>query len=481
MLLPGCGPGYSAVRGRLTSVMWAGVDGRQRRSALHALGAYLVMGQVSPRLRQVRQAMSSAYKKNHLARNSIWVILGTGMNAALGLAFWAEATHSHSTSVIGQASAVIAAMTFASTVAMVGLGTTVVQVLPTADDDTWSTAVNALVIGGSVVGLLVGIVTAIILPHLSSNLAFTSGPATAACISLGVAALTLATLLDYVFTAERATHYIAVRGFTFGLLKLAVLALLIKIGLDSASFLVGAWVVGSILTSGITLSWQLSQLGRQHRFGLNGVARYLRKWFRVLFLHHLTSLGGIMIPSLMPVLVVSRLSKADSAYFYVAWLVSGILLTVSSAIAGNLLADLSYGDDALESKLRRAWHLIGALMLPPMLVIAVFGRAILNVFGPAYAAHSYGILLIFVIVAIPDAITNVYVTVLRVRHYPERAAAMNIGMAFIALGGGWWLMGVFGLMGAAWAWALSQASGCCYAAIDPRLGGKRRPGGPGTR
>jgi O-antigen/teichoic acid export membrane protein len=409
------------------------------------------------------------YRSNHLARNSAWVILGTGLNGVLGLVFWAEATHSYPTSAIGEASAAIAAMTFASTVAMMGLGTTAVQVLPRADDETWSTAVNALVVGGAALGVVVGVVTAAVLPHVSVNLTITRQPGTAACIALGVAALTVATLLDYVFTAERATHYLVIRGVTFGGLKLALLVVLVQLGIHSAPWLILAWVVGSLLTTAGTLIWQVNRLGRTHRYGVRGVVRYIRKWFKILILHHMTALGGVMIPSLMPVLVVARLSKDDSAYFYVAWLVSSILLTVSSAVAGNLLAELSYGDEQMATKLRRATRLITILLLPPVVVIATFGRQILGIFGATYALHSYGLLLLFVIVAIPDAVTNVYVTVLRVRGLPQRAAAMNLAMAVVALAGGWWLMGLFGVAGAAWAWALAQAVGCFYVAGDVYL------------
>ena len=418
------------------------------------------------RLGRLRDIASATYRSNHLARNSGWVILGTGLNGALGLVFWAEATHGYSTSAIGEASAVIAAMTFASTVAMMGLGTTAVQVMPRTDDETWSTAVNSLVVGGAAVGIVVGVVTAVVLPHLSANLSFTRQLGTAACIAVGVAALTVATLLDCIFTAERATHYVVIRGVTFGALKLGLLVVLVELGVHSAAWLILAWVLGSLFTTASTLIWQVTRLGRTHRYGVQGVVRYIHKWFRILILHHMTELGGVMIPSLMPVLVVARLSKDDSAYFYVAWLVSSILLTVSSAVSGNLLAELSYADEQMSTVLRRAIRLIMVLLLAPVVLIATFGRQILGVFGATYAAHSYGILLIFVVVAIPDAVTNLYVTVLRVRGLPQKAATMNVLMAVVALGGGWWLMGLIGVAGAAWAWALAQAVGCCYVAGD---------------
>jgi hypothetical protein len=132
----------------------------------------------------------------------------------------------------------------------------------------------------------------------------------------------------------------------------------------------------------------------------------------------------------------------------------------------------------MAQKLHRASRLIATLLLPPIVLVAVLGKWVLRAFGSSYAAHSYGILLLFVIVAVPDAVTNVYVTVLRARQEPHKAAAMNIGMGVVALGGAWYLMGVMGVVGAAWAWALAQAVGCAYVAFDWRQAKRRGSSAP---
>jgi len=406
------------------------------------------------------------------------VIVATGMNGLLGLVFWAETTHALSVSTVGSASAVLAAMTFASTMAMMGLGTTALQILPRADDETWSTAVNSLVIGGATIGLVAGLIAAVVLPHVSSRLSFAGQPQVAICVALGTSVLTVATLLDYVFTAERRAHYVVIRGATFGLLKVALLSVLLLLGVRSGTWLIAAWVISSALTSGSTLLLQVRRLGRPHRYGVKGVPRYIRKWSRILILHHMTSLADVMIPSLMPVLVVTRLSTVASAQFYVAWLLSSVLLAVSAAVAGNLLAELSYNEEAMARTLRKAARLIASLLLPPVIVLAVFGRSILGIFGSTYATHSYGILLLFAVVALPDAVTNIYVSVLRVKGEPHKAAGMNLVMAAVALTAAWFLMGPFGVAGAAWAWALAQAVGCGYVAIDSHRAKRNGPVAP---
>ncbi len=182
---------------------------------------------------------------------------------------------------MGAASAIIAAMTFASTLALMGLGTTALQVLPRADDETWSTAVNALVFGGAGFGVAVGVATAILVPHLSGDLAFAGRPATAVWVAVGTSILTVATLLDYVFTAERAAHFVVIRGMTFGLLKLAMLSVLLLLGVRSGTWLIAVWTVSSFLTSGVTLVVQVRALGRRHRYRARGVVPYIGKWLKI--------------------------------------------------------------------------------------------------------------------------------------------------------------------------------------------------------
>ena len=123
----------------------------------------------SSRLGRLPDASAAAYRRNHLARNSSWLILSTGANGVLGC-------------LLGHGHAQLPDLRYwrskrcdrrhdmgASTVAMMGLGMATLEVLPRADDETWSAAVNALVIGGAVVGVGVGAVTAAILPHISAK------------------------------------------------------------------------------------------------------------------------------------------------------------------------------------------------------------------------------------------------------------------------------------------------------------------------
>ena len=170
-----------------------------------------------------------------------------------------------------------------------------------------------------------------------------------------------------------------------------------RVGSSSASgagtWLIVAWVLGSVLTSGISLVWQIKRLGRPHRYSIKGVAGHVRKWFKILILHHLTSLGSVMIPSLMPVpaviqIVISRCcSFRHCAACFQRLLLDRVGRRVRQPVGRALLRRRADGTEAaqgiwLDRRLLRRFRSI---------FLAAFGRWVLGIFGPTYAAQSYGI------------------------------------------------------------------------------------------
>jgi O-antigen/teichoic acid export membrane protein len=109
-----------------------------------------------------------------------------------------------------------------------------------------------------------------------------------------------------------------------------------------------------------------------------------------------------------------------------------------------------------------------------MVAFLVAGRPILSLFGEDYARHSVGLLDLFVLSAVPDAITNVYVTVLRVERRLRFAGALNVGMAIGTLVLAWVLLPPLGIAGSGWAWLAFQTAGSIVAGVDLLIQRARR-------
>lgn len=406
-----------------------------------------------------RSRVLAALRANHLARNSGMMMASTAVNGLLGFVYWGAAARGYSTADVGVATALLSAMTLAALIATLGLGQTIIQRLPRAADTSWSVHVNAVVFAGGVAGAVTGAASVAVLPLLSHDFALVTRPAFGCLVVVGTAVLTVANLLDYVFIAQRAAHHVLARSALFGATKLVLLLAPLALAPFGVTTVIVSWIAGAAITSVVTIRWLVPRLGHRHRWTPRGVAALMRELAPQLLLNHLISLSAVLVPTLMPALVVARLSATANAYFYIAWLISNILLTVSAAVSGAMLAEGSHDPDSLTAQMRKGARLIAGLLIAPVLLLCLAGQPLLGLFGQQYAQHSYHPLLLFLLVVAPDAVTNIYITVLRVRGEHRVAALVNVVMSVVTLALAWVLLPRMGVNGAGLSWAAGQVAG----------------------
>ncbi len=404
--------------------------------------------------------LGNRFRVDSLLRNSVYVMTSTALTAASGYLFWIIAAHMYPAHDVGLASALIGTMMLAATLANLGIGPTLIQVLPRRQSgEAWSLTLNAVFLTGILSSLLIGTIAAVALPFVAPKFALESNNGDFALVVIaGVPLLTLAALLDSTFTAERAAGNVLVRTAAFALLRVPLLVIPILLGRAGALVIGIAWILaagGSIL-AGVSL---IPRLNRAYRLTWQGIVAQMRSMLSLVAGHQFISLGALAPIYLMPVFVVARLSFADNAYFYTSWQVGSLFFMVSPSVATALLAEGSNTPENVVRKARSSLLIIGALLAPAMLVAFLGGHLILSMFGASYSFYGYALLTVLVVSAIPDAITNVYVSVLRVRRQLALAAMLNIGMAAIALAVAWYLLPSMGIVGAGWAWLIAQTAG----------------------
>jgi len=67
---------------------------------------------------------------------------------------------------------------------------------------------------------------------------------------------------------------------------------------------------------------------------------------------------------------------------------------------------------------------------------------------------------------VPDAITNIYVSVLRVQRRLRFAALLQLSMAALTWVLAWIWLPVLGIAGVGWAWLIAQVAGSLVAGVD---------------
>ncbi len=125
--------------------------------------------------RRLPRKLRNRLTADHLVRNSLYLILSSGLQAALGFAFWIVTARLFSLSDVGRASALISAAILMAYLALLGLNSTFVRYLPTAPDrDVLLTAGLLLV---AVCGAGLGLLYVAFIPVLAPPLAFVSASA----------------------------------------------------------------------------------------------------------------------------------------------------------------------------------------------------------------------------------------------------------------------------------------------------------------
>lgn len=395
-----------------------------------------------------------------MARNSAALMANTIGTSALGYVFWIAVARVFGTDVSGTAAATTSAIQATVLVASVGAAAALVEWLPRSTDQLqWRQRVTTAMVvasitaavGGSTVVAILGVGVAA-LPQLAS-------PAGAALFLCACVFFAVGQVIDYAAICEHRGGLLMVRNMLLCGLRIPLIFLPIAV-LTGADSVLLAWTVAA----GLSLVWAAvafgSRDGRSLRPCFSGMLGHLHEMRTALIGQHLITATSMLAGYVLPVIVYSRLSATDNAYFYITWMLGSVFFIISPAVSAALFVEGAAADPTDLARLaRRCLVTIMALLSAPVLVYVLVGKWILGFFGPEYASHGYLLLLILAVSAIPDAITNVAVSVLRVSRRMSWALMLNAGMLAGCLVGAWLLVPTMGILGAGAAWILTQTIG----------------------
>jgi O-antigen/teichoic acid export membrane protein len=412
-----------------------------------------------------------ALRHSSLHRNSAWIMSAIAISSGFGYLYWVAAARLFAASQVGIATALVSLMTVTAIVSNFGTAPALVQRLPTREGiDDWSRALSASVLGGAAFGALAGLLVLVCLPAFSRRLSVGwTDPVLALLFIGGTGLWTVSMVLDYAFIAERHSRSMSMRGALFAIVKIPLVAApALAFGSGGGiRAIMASWVGACAISCVVGLLVMVPAIRPGFRLRIDGVPAELRASSRLLAGNYLITLGNTLPLYVLPVIVVSRLSATANAYFYVTWMVGGIFFMISSSIGSSLFAEGANHPERLGPAVRSSIRLT-ALLLAPAMVFA---------FGPAYASHGTHLLWVLAIAAIFDAITNLYVPVLRVRRRLRAAGVLTMSMALSSIVGSWIIAPSMGLVGIGIVWCAGQALGSLWVAWDcgalTRLG--RRP------
>jgi len=411
-----------------------------------------------------------------MMRNSLAIMSSTVLTSLLGYVFWMIVARSFDRDVNGTAAATTSAIQATVLIASIGAAAALVEWLPRCTTPLeWRQRVTTGIVVSVVTAVLGAAIVVVVLGVGFNTLPQLANPVGAVMFCGACAFFATGLVIDYIAVAEHRGGLLLVRNMVLCGLRIPLILIPISAlsGEDSILF---AWTTAAALSLVWAAATFGSRSGRSLRPNFEKLRAHLREMASSLIGQHLITVTAMLAGYILPVIVYARLSATDNAYFYITWMLGSVFFIISPAVSAALFVEGAANPRAMAHLVRRCLLIVGGLLAAPMAVYLVGGRFVLGLFGPDYILHGHALLLVLTLSAVPDAITNIAVAVLRVTHRMHLALLLNGAMLLICVVAAWIVLPVTGIVGVGVCWIASQTLGAaCVIAHWRRIVGTAQP------
>jgi O-antigen/teichoic acid export membrane protein len=389
-------------------------------------------------------------------------MVNSAITAALGFVFWTVVARLYPPSQVGLAAAAVSSTLFLATLAHVGLPWAMVRLAPTSPAARASLT-TAIVLMTTVIAAAAGATFVAGLTIWASPLTqLAEGPVLWLAMVITTAATAAAPILSIVAVAARDTLPALVGGFAQGITKIVAVALMAFAYPRSGLTILAAWTLGMALAV-LVLGWLLRRQ-LTTRVGLGTVR--LGELVRYSAANYAADLAWTSTTLLLPLAVVSLAGAETNAYFYIAWGVSSLLVTIPSAAASSLLAEGSHSGET-GKHLASALRLSFTLLLPAVALTWVATPWVLGIFGASYAINAADTLRVLALAALPVGVNVLFLTAARVDRNMSVVWVIALGTSAASVGLAYWLVPSQGSVGAAFGYLAAHAVVALVLLVSP--------------
>lgn len=352
------------------------------------------------------------YARDPLYRNSLLLMANTVVTTGLGFLFWMVVARYYSDYEVGVAAAIIAAVNLLAMLSLLGFDAALVRFLPRAENPT--RMINTcLTINGALALILTGVFLAGVDVWSPATSFVRDNPWFLLAFIAFAFCWPLSALVHRVFVARRRAEFSLAKNTIFSLLKLPLPILLALF--FHAFGIVGSWGIAIAIAFVLSLWLFVPRVEKGYRPWPTIDLGVIRQIWRYSAGNYVVSLFGTAPGIFLPIIVVNLVGAEQNAYFYIAWMLAGLLGAIPMAVSVSLFAEGSHFEDQLAANGRRAFRFSILLLLPAAALVAVLGKWLLLAFGESYSSNGLTLLWILAASSLPSAINVIYFSILRVR------------------------------------------------------------------
>jgi O-antigen/teichoic acid export membrane protein len=385
-----------------------------------------------------------------LVRNTAALVLNTGINGVLGLAYWIAAARLYEPATVGLGAGAVSGLLFVASLGWIGLQQVLLRFLPVA-----GSAAGRLIIGvyGTAIAIaLLGGLAFLAFARTQPGLSFlTETGGSGLGFLTAVLIWVVFSLQDPALIAIGRAAWVPLENLAFGAAKL--LLLFAFTGLAGPWAILGSWILGAgwlVLVVTIVIRRRIAS-GPPAVLGLRRIARFALG-------QHAVAVLVAAPDSLVPLIVLGLLGDESTAFYYAAWTISfsirllavnlGSAVTVEGARRGSTMPDPHH--------IRR---LVGLVVVPAVAVALLAAGFVMSIYGPRYAAAGTDLLRLLILAVVPFTGLTLFVVGERIAERVGASLAVVGLTTVLTLAIDVVFLPRIGLVAAGWAMLIAQSSG----------------------
>jgi len=406
------------------------------------------------------------WRNKPLYSNAFYLMLNNVITCLFGFAFWNIMARYFLPSQVGIGASLIAASSLIGVLAELGLRIGLIRFVPDSGENTGLLINSAFTLAGlsSLIGGLIYIAginiwspaLSIIQENILLLLQFLIFTITN----------TLSGLTDSSLIAGRSSRYVLLKNTLVSILKIP-LPIYVFANLEGYGIFTGNGISFAVA---VLITW-LFFLPKVYKGFLPRAViskDLLQKVLPYSSANYMANILNMSPQFIYPLMVLNILGPESSAYFYIAWMMTMVLVVIPNGVSQSLLAEGSHDPKKMGRDGRGVLYLSLALSVPAVAVMVVMAGWLLHFFGPGYAENGTEVFRFLALAIIPQCVNTLYITVNQVRKQVYLIIIQTGFLAIVAIGVGYWWFGHAGLPGVGMAYLLAH-SVLALAVIRPLL------------
>jgi len=397
-----------------------------------------------------------------LYSNAFYLMLNTAVISLLGFFFWVVVARFYTEAEVGFSSAIISAISLLSLAGLAGLNISLVRFLPRSDSP--QDLINSCCTLGGLLSLVLAGVFLVGLDFWSPALVFVRQNAIFVSAFIVFTILwTLSSMVDFAFIAWRRASFTLFRNIIFSVLRLLLPILFVRY--FHAFGIVASWGIAAAIAVAVAIFVFLPKVQSSYKLLPTLKLNLLKGTWGYSGGNYLANLFMACPGSILPLMAVNILGAEQNAYFYIAWMMAGLLFAIPSGVSQSLFAEGSHFKDKLRENVARSLKFTFLLLIPAVIVLILVSKWLLLVFGQSYSANALHLLWILSLSSLPSALNYIYTGILQVAGRIKELVAMWGFIVLVLLLGSYLIMPAAGIISIGYAWLGAQTAAAIYVLV----------------